>query len=157
MAARSTSFDLVTSVASLHHMDATTALLRMRDLLRPGGVLVVVGLTRSRFPEDLHHDAAAMLLNRCLRLSRPYREHPSPTVWPPPVTFPEMAALVRGLLRNGEATWLPQNTDLLPRRPRPHRRYRAVSGVVARRPAVVGVAAGVRGVAGRRAVPLPHR
>ncbi len=34
------SFDVVTAVASLHHMDAAAALTRMRDLVRPGGVLV---------------------------------------------------------------------------------------------------------------------
>ena len=31
------SLDLVTSIASLHHMDARAALRRMSDLLRPGG------------------------------------------------------------------------------------------------------------------------
>jgi 2-polyprenyl-3-methyl-5-hydroxy-6-metoxy-1,4-benzoquinol methylase len=42
------SLDLVTSVASLHHMDAGTALRRMSGLLRPGGVLAVIGLARAR-------------------------------------------------------------------------------------------------------------
>ena len=41
------SLDLVTSIASLHHMDARAALRRMSDLLRPGGVLAVVGLARA--------------------------------------------------------------------------------------------------------------
>ncbi len=34
------SFDLVTSVASLRHMDADAALRRVAELLRPGGTLV---------------------------------------------------------------------------------------------------------------------
>jgi len=40
--------DLITAVASLHHMDAETALARMAAALRPGGKLVVIGLARAR-------------------------------------------------------------------------------------------------------------
>jgi 2-polyprenyl-3-methyl-5-hydroxy-6-metoxy-1,4-benzoquinol methylase len=40
-------FDLVSAVAALHHMDAREGLLRLRSLVSPGGVLVVVGLARS--------------------------------------------------------------------------------------------------------------
>src|SRR3954454_695547 len=46
------SFDLVTSVAMLHHVDARTALTRMKWLLRPGGTLAVLGLAGST-PRDL--------------------------------------------------------------------------------------------------------
>jgi SAM-dependent methyltransferase len=46
-------FDLITAVASVHHMDTGAALARMRDLLRPGGVLVVIGLARDSTPADL--------------------------------------------------------------------------------------------------------
>jgi SAM-dependent methyltransferase len=46
------SFDLVTAVASLHHMDAAAVLEHMRDLLRPGGVLAVVGLAREITPAE---------------------------------------------------------------------------------------------------------
>jgi SAM-dependent methyltransferase len=38
------SFDFVCFLASLHHMDQEAALGKARDLLRPGGRLVVVGL-----------------------------------------------------------------------------------------------------------------
>ncbi|EIV91892.1 bifunctional 2-polyprenyl-6-hydroxyphenol methylase/3-demethylubiquinol 3-O-methyltransferase UbiG [Frankia sp. QA3] len=44
------SFDVITSVAALHHMDAAAALGRMRDLLHPGGVLALVGIARSTMP-----------------------------------------------------------------------------------------------------------
>jgi hypothetical protein len=37
-------FDLVTFVASLHHMDLRTSLARARDLLAPSGEIAVVGL-----------------------------------------------------------------------------------------------------------------
>jgi len=47
------------SIAALHHMDATAALGRMRDLLRPGGVLTVVGPARGEYPAGLAADLAA--------------------------------------------------------------------------------------------------
>jgi 2-polyprenyl-3-methyl-5-hydroxy-6-metoxy-1,4-benzoquinol methylase len=40
------SFNLVSAVASLHHMGARAALARLRDLVAPGGVLIVIGLAR---------------------------------------------------------------------------------------------------------------
>jgi SAM-dependent methyltransferase len=57
------SFDLVTAVASLHHMNAEPALRKMADVLRPGGVLVIIGLAR-----DLS------LTRRCLDRSRHDRQ-----------------------------------------------------------------------------------
>ena len=41
------SFDAVVSIASLHHMDAAQALPRFAQLVRPGGVVVIVGLARA--------------------------------------------------------------------------------------------------------------
>ncbi|MFF7755712.1 class I SAM-dependent methyltransferase [Streptomyces sp. NPDC007971] len=39
-------YDFICSVTTIHHMDFEAALIRMRELLRPGGTLVVVGLAR---------------------------------------------------------------------------------------------------------------
>jgi 2-polyprenyl-3-methyl-5-hydroxy-6-metoxy-1,4-benzoquinol methylase len=47
------SLDFVTAVASLHHKDAEMALQRMAELLRPGGVLAVVGLARESWSVGL--------------------------------------------------------------------------------------------------------
>src|SRR5215472_9341846 len=41
------SFDLIAVVATLHHLPLIPALQRFADLLRPGGVLVVIGLYRA--------------------------------------------------------------------------------------------------------------
>lgn len=92
------SFDAIVSVAALHHMDAVTALTRMRDLLRPGGVLAVVGLARSRLPADVPLDVAATIANRLYRLKHGYWETPSPKLWPPPMTYPQVRALATALL-----------------------------------------------------------
>ncbi|MBO4275464.1 class I SAM-dependent methyltransferase [Microbispora triticiradicis] len=92
------SFDAVVSVATLHHMDAATGLARMRDLLRPGGVLAVVGLARSTMPADLPHDLAGTVLGAFFRATKGHWQHPSPMVWPPPVTYPQMRRLAAELL-----------------------------------------------------------
>lgn len=53
-------------------MDAAMALDRMRDLLRPGGTLAVVGLARSQYPLDLPRVVAAVIANRIHRLTKHY-------------------------------------------------------------------------------------
>jgi len=42
------SFGLISCVAAQHHMDAPAALARMKQLLAPGGSLVVISVARSR-------------------------------------------------------------------------------------------------------------
>jgi 2-polyprenyl-3-methyl-5-hydroxy-6-metoxy-1,4-benzoquinol methylase len=78
------SFDAITCLTTLHHMDATAALLRMRQLLRPAGTLVVVGCARSRMPADLPWEIAAVIAHRWHRLTKTEWQHPSPIRWPPP-------------------------------------------------------------------------
>ncbi len=92
------SFDVIASVATLHHMDAATGLARMRDLLRPGGVLAVVGLARGTVPRDLPLDLTGVLVGTIHRARKGHWEHPSPTVWPPPVTYAQMRALAAEIL-----------------------------------------------------------
>ena len=92
------SFDVVASVATLHHMDAHAGLVAMRDLVRPGGTLVVIGLARSRLPRDLPWELAGAVSTRWLKLRRRYWEHSSPTVWPPPETYDGMRGLAERVL-----------------------------------------------------------
>ncbi|MBO0775855.1 MAG: class I SAM-dependent methyltransferase [Actinobacteria bacterium] len=98
-------FDLIVSVAALHHMDQAAALTRMRDLLRPGGALAVVGLARSG-AADLPVDLAAVPVNLALRVR--HRDWPqarrargevmAPVIWPPPHTYREVRQLAADLL-----------------------------------------------------------
>jgi SAM-dependent methyltransferase len=83
---------MVTCVAALHHMDPVAALAAMSKLLVPGGILVIVGLARSR-PPDWPLDAAAVVINLGYRMAKGYWEQPSPTVWPPPHSYREIRAL----------------------------------------------------------------
>ena len=95
---RPASFDFIASVATLHHMDAGVALARMRDLLRPGGTLAIIGLPRPDFPADLPWLLASAAAWRIHRLTRRYWEHPSPTVWPPPETYTDMRRIAARIL-----------------------------------------------------------
>jgi len=104
------SFGLVTAVASLHHMDAAAALERMRDLLRPGGVLAIVGLARGITPAEvalvvpaatgtrLHHLAAACARRRLPAARTATETYHPPVVWPPPTTYRDVRQLARRLL-----------------------------------------------------------
>jgi len=87
------SFDAVVSVATLHHVDAAAGLRRMIELLRPGGVLAILGLARDASPVDYAISAAAVVASRAIRVVRRHWEHPSPKVWPPPETWASMRAI----------------------------------------------------------------
>jgi hypothetical protein len=59
-------YDLIVFVASLHHLDSRTALRRARTMLRPGGELLVVGLTANGSPSDWILSGLALPLIRLL-------------------------------------------------------------------------------------------
>jgi 2-polyprenyl-3-methyl-5-hydroxy-6-metoxy-1,4-benzoquinol methylase len=107
-------YDVVASVATLHHVDAAKGLRRLADLVRPGGVLVVIGLARPHGLRDVPYTVAALAAGIPLRLVKGKWDHPSPIVWPPPVTYTEMRALAgtlpgsvyrRHLLYRYSITW----------------------------------------------------
>jgi SAM-dependent methyltransferase len=101
------SFGLVTAVASLHHMDSAAALTRRRDLLHPGGALVVVGLARNGWsPGDWAAELPAAVVNRILlvrhrgvrRAGPGARGYQPPIVWPPAETYRDIRRLAGSLL-----------------------------------------------------------
>jgi 2-polyprenyl-3-methyl-5-hydroxy-6-metoxy-1,4-benzoquinol methylase len=91
-------FDLVASIATLHHMDAEAGLRRMAERVRPGGTLVVVGLARSYAPRDHAWDALGVVTSRLHRFTKGYWEHAAPVVWPPPTTFAEIRHMAADVL-----------------------------------------------------------
>lgn len=60
------SYDAIVSVAVLHHLAAEDVLPRLAAALRPGGVLVIVGLPARDLRRDWYVELASMLLNPVL-------------------------------------------------------------------------------------------
>ena len=64
------SFDLISVVATLHHLPLSTALGRLRNLLKSGGVLGVIGLYRAQTVQDYAYAAAGKPVSWILRQFR---------------------------------------------------------------------------------------
>jgi SAM-dependent methyltransferase len=76
------SFDFIAAVASLHHLPLRLALERFRDLLRPGGVMAIVGLYKMATPLDHAYFAIAQPISRAIRLLRGEKEVGAPLMEP---------------------------------------------------------------------------
>lgn len=103
-------YDAITMVASLHHMDVTTALTEARALLRPGGRLLIVTLTRPETLLDHAWDVLSALVNPLIGLVK----HPRPVrptdrqSEPAPATAPAQdPQLTIDALRQAAAELLP--------------------------------------------------
>jgi 2-polyprenyl-3-methyl-5-hydroxy-6-metoxy-1,4-benzoquinol methylase len=91
------SFDAVLSVATLHHLNAEDGLVRFADLVRPGGVVTVVGLAANSW-WDLPYALAGHSAQLVLVLVRRRWQHSARNVWPPPATYREMKRVARRVL-----------------------------------------------------------
>ncbi|MFI8852111.1 class I SAM-dependent methyltransferase [Streptomyces sp. NPDC053499] len=92
-------FDFVCSVSTVHHTDFEAALTRMRELLRPGGTLVVVGLAREATWADWAARIAALPLVRITKVVRRARSGPEgmPTA-DPCMSYGQVRGAARRLL-----------------------------------------------------------
>jgi 2-polyprenyl-3-methyl-5-hydroxy-6-metoxy-1,4-benzoquinol methylase len=88
------SFDAVTCVAALHHLGTRVGLARMTPLVRPGGVLVAIGLARSSRLRDYGYDVAGTIATRARRLTTEWSETVAPTTRPNE-TYREIQQAVR--------------------------------------------------------------
>ena len=73
-------FDFVCSIATLHHVQQLPLLVKMRDALRPGGVLVVLDLVQSDTLRERMLDAIGLGVSVSLRLIHNGRLQPPPKV-----------------------------------------------------------------------------
>ena len=102
-------YDFVSLVASLHHLPFAAALTRSAHLLRPGGLLVVLGLDRA---PSVFHAAARSLpafpISRYYRLRRGESPVSAPTV-EPTMTLREIreqaAAILSGVVVRRHLLW----------------------------------------------------
>jgi SAM-dependent methyltransferase len=90
-------FDYISCLAAIHHMDFVPAIEKMRRLLRNGGVLVILGLARDRSLRDFAASAAAIPVNRVLRLRRGWYEPAFPAERPG-MSYGQVFAAARSLL-----------------------------------------------------------
>ena len=82
------SFDLVVAMASLHHLPLREALERFRKLLRPGGILIVVGLYRAVTHIDHAIDAIALPISWAIRSLKGTQKVGAPALGAPPLKDP---------------------------------------------------------------------
>ena len=73
-------FDFVCSIATLHHVQQLPLLVKMRDALRPGGVLVILDLVQSDTLRERMLDAIGLGVSASLRLIHNGRLQPPPEV-----------------------------------------------------------------------------
>lgn len=84
------SFDVVASIATIHHLpDLDRALHRLAVLTAPGGVVAVVGLAQNSSPLDYAYEVAGLLQHRRLSRRHGYWEHSAPTA-PPSHTYADV-------------------------------------------------------------------
>lgn len=92
-------FDLVASVATVHHLpDLGAAFARLADLTAPGGTLVVVGLAEATRPRDHLFGLLGVVQHRWNSWRRGFWEHSAPTCWPPPHSYGEVERVSRSVL-----------------------------------------------------------
>ncbi|MFI1168886.1 class I SAM-dependent methyltransferase [Streptomyces sp. NPDC020801] len=91
-------YDLICSVTTIHHMDFEAALIRMRELLRPGGTLVVVGMAREASLAEWAALIAAAPLVRITKVLRRARGPQGMPVADPQMSYGQVRAAARRLL-----------------------------------------------------------
>lgn len=95
------SFDVVTSVAAVHHGDLVTELERLKELVAPGGVVLVVGLAKATW-RDIPREMGASVVDKIHRLVRGYWDHGSPCTWPPDHNYEDVKHEAARLLPGSE-------------------------------------------------------
>ena len=91
------SFDFISCIAALHHMPFSPALVRLRQLLAPGGVLAVLGLYRCATAADHLRFAAVAPVDTAMGLLRRRRDGragalPAATVASPRMSLDDVRA-----------------------------------------------------------------
>ncbi|MGD0479693.1 MAG: class I SAM-dependent methyltransferase [Terracidiphilus sp.] len=95
------SFDLIAATATLHHLPLRPGIERLRALLKPRGVLVIIGLYRRHTIRDYVYAAAGLPASWLLRRLHSYAEVQAP-LQEPRETLEEICAACNELLPGNE-------------------------------------------------------
>ncbi|MFF2149134.1 class I SAM-dependent methyltransferase [Kitasatospora sp. NPDC058190] len=98
-------FDFVCSVTAVHHMDFEAALTRMRELLCPGGALVVVGLAREESTAEWARRIAAAPLVRAVKAVRRASEPEGMPMAAPGMSYREVREISGRVLPGARYRW----------------------------------------------------
>lgn len=83
------SYDVIASIASLHHMDLAAALEKMKALLRPSGTIIILGLYRKRTLADHLYSIISIPINFiCIAWHHPSTQASAPTAPTRPAQLP---------------------------------------------------------------------
>ena len=96
---KAASFDLVTAVASLHHVHPRAGFTRLRDLGGTRRRRAVIGLARPDLPREIPVEVAGLIVSQIRR--DPKVTDPAlrpPMLWPPPERYATMRHLATELL-----------------------------------------------------------
>jgi len=93
--------DVVYSGALLHHLEIREGLERMRTLVKPGGVLLIVGTARNTW-RDIPREFGASVVDKAFAIVRGAWKPGTPTVWPPPHTYREVERAAYDVLPGAE-------------------------------------------------------
>jgi len=92
------SFDAVLSNAMFHHLPDTRAALRqLSQLVRPGGMLAIVGFPRTEWRDLPWAVTTGLLRGVAIRVRRKW-PHTAPTAWPPRDSIRELRQAAREVL-----------------------------------------------------------
>jgi len=101
------SFDVVSAVAMLHHIEHREGLRLLAELVAPGGTLLTVGLAKSQSPRDYARDAWDAVTIRRQTITNGVWETPAPKVWPPPLTYAETRTASLAVLHDADFRRVP--------------------------------------------------
>lgn len=102
------SFDMVASVATIHHLsDLDQTLTRFAELTAPGGVIAAVGLAKSSRPIDALYDVAGLVQQHGYKRRYGIWAHSAPIVWPPPHTYADVQSSAARVLPGAKWSRLP--------------------------------------------------
>lgn len=103
-----TTFDVVASIATLHHLpDLDAALRRIAELTAPGGLVVTIGLARPTQLRDYAMAVVGMVQHRWLSRRHGFWEHSAPTTWPPPHSYSDVRRSAAQMLPGSDFRLLP--------------------------------------------------